>query len=158
LRDSSEADDGSLLTDAVRALIGRESAPRSVRVEPLALQRLMEALGETRPLDVAAGDQAPVYALALLQPEAEALDLPVDLPGSLVAGDEWEIARPLLVGEPLTVLSRVLEISERLSGRHGQMLYLRFEWRFLAADGALVATARRILGRYRSNAQEQDDG
>lgn len=152
----------SLLTERVRALIGQTSAPRVVRVEPLALQRLMEALGDRRPLDLEQGAEAPIYALSLLQPDTEALALPIDLPGSLVAGDEWEV-RPgsggPRIGEPLTVTSSIIDITERFSGRYGQMLYVRYEWRFARADGAAVATARRIIGYYRSPGKgEPTDG
>ena len=148
----------SLLTDTVRALIGQTSAPRVVRIETLAVQRLMEALGDRRPLKLEPGAAAPIYALSLLQPDAEALALPIDLPGSLVAGDEWDVmlgSGGPRIGEPLTVTSRIIDISERFSGRYGQMLYLRCEWSFSRADGSLVASARRITGHYRSPAPEE---
>lgn len=154
----SDAPDESLITDAVRAAIARARPPRRVTIEPLALRRLMEALGERRPLRIESGEPAPLYALNLLQPDNEPLDLPSGLDGSLVVGDEWESIRPLRIGEPLTVESRVTDAYERFGGRFGQMLYLRYEWTYTAADGSTVALARRIMGHYRSVPREAVDG
>ncbi|MGI8550789.1 MAG: hypothetical protein ACR2PL_08390 [Dehalococcoidia bacterium] len=150
------APDESLLTDTVRAAIAREMPSRLVAIEPLALSRLMEALGDRRPIDLDPGSPAPAYALTLLQPENELLDLPPGLTGSLVTGDEWEVLRTLRVGETLSVRSRIAEAYERFSGRFGQMLYLRHEWTYVATDAAIVAYGRRTTGYYRWPAQQQE--
>jgi len=51
----------------------------------------------------------------------------------------------------------IIDVSKRFSGRHGQMLYLRYEWSFARGDGSIVASARRVMGRYRSKGGEPQD-
>jgi hypothetical protein len=137
----------SLLTDSVRALIGSTSETRSYVVDRLVARRLAEALGED-PDAVAAEEFAPSFYFSAFEMQIVATGLPGELESGVLAGDEWEQRRPLRWGERITSSGRVGDIYERFSGRHGQSLYLRYEWTFTDDRGDIVGISRRILTRY----------
>jgi acyl dehydratase len=142
----NESEPQSLITDALRARVGVPTEPRDVTVTAETVQRLREAL--TNDPDAPDDGRVPPAAVMVLESMRATAPLP-DLPGSsLVTGDEWELRRPLRVGEPLRVVSRLADVNERLGGRLGHALFVRHEWEIDAADGQPVAFARRSMAYY----------
>lgn len=137
--------DHSLITDAVRAMVGASTPPRLVTVTAETVRRVREALADGPVLD---SDDVPAAVLAVLESE-QALPLPEGLPeSSLVTGDEWEWRRPLRLGETLSVTARLADANERFGGRLGHSLFLRHESVFAGADGEPAAYARRSIAYY----------
>ena len=65
----------------------------------------------------------------------------------MLAGDDWELMRPLRWGERIESRGRIAEIYERF-GQHGQTIFIRHEWTFTDEAGEVVALGRRLLARY----------
>lgn len=141
----------SLISADVRAMIGAEAAPRSFVVDPVVGRRLAEALGED-PNAIAGAEFAPSFYFSAYESFIPPTGITGELASGVLAGDEWEQYRPLRWGEPIVSTGRIADIYERFGGRHGQTLYLRYEWRFTDEHGELVAVSRRIFARYASEA------
>jgi N-terminal half of MaoC dehydratase len=138
----------SLLTDDVRAMIGKAGAPIAVVVDVKAVRHSQEtflgAVGVIPP----AGERVPGYALAALGADTEMLGVPDLLPNSLLVSNEWSFERPILMGEALTAQARVADIAERFGGRFGYGVHVRTEVDFRDAEGALVAQSSTTLMYY----------
>jgi hypothetical protein len=139
--------DRSLISDELRASIGTTSAPRSFIVERLVAGRLAEALGEDAAA-VTSAAHAPVYYVSAFETQMAELSLPSGLGQGVLAGDDWELRRPLRWDERLICVGRVADVYERFGGQHGQTLYMRHQWEFRDEAGELVATGTRIFARY----------
>ncbi|MGH2601916.1 MAG: FAS1-like dehydratase domain-containing protein, partial [Dehalococcoidia bacterium] len=137
--------DESLITPALQARIGVPSEPVIVEVTPLLVGRVREMLGE---LSAAGDDRVPPAVLNMPDGGREIAPLPHLPPHSLLTGDEWELRRPIRLGETLTAVNRLADANERLSGRLGHALMLRHEWTFTDAAGDTVAFARRSIAHY----------
>jgi hydroxyacyl-ACP dehydratase HTD2-like protein with hotdog domain len=149
--------EASLLTEETRAHIGRTSEPVTVRITRRMAQRAMDLyLGHhDRPL--VEGQPVPGVVLVALQAEGEMLETPDLMPNSVLISNEMQFERQLLLGEELTIQSRVGDISERFGGRFGYSLYLRTEVGFIDAAGALAARTVQTL-MYYDAANARDDG
>ena len=146
----------SLITDAVRALIGTTAPPRTFVIERQVARRLAEALDED-PEAIAAGEFAPSFYVSAFEAQIAPTGIPGELESGILAGDEWEQFQPLRWEQRLTSVGRIADVYERFGGRHGQTLYLRYEWTFTDETGALVAIARRVLARYLSGEAEDEE-
>jgi hypothetical protein len=146
----------SLITDDVRALMGSETAPRHFVIEREVARRLAEALGED-PDAIAGAEFAPSFYFSAFETQIAPTGIPGELESGILAGDEWEQQRPLRWGERITSVGRIGDVYERFGSRHGQTLYLRYEWTFTGERGEPVAIARRILARYVSEAGDDED-
>jgi hypothetical protein len=91
----------------------------------------------------------PAYYTAAFETQMATSGALFDLDAGILAGDEWERHRPLRWDERLTGVGRVADVYERFGGRHGQAVYMRYEWTFTDEAGEVVAVGRRILARYR---------
>lgn len=136
--------DESLITPELEARVGVASAAVEVEVTPLLVRRLYEMLG-TLPAD--RGD-APPAVLVMQDAGREVSPLPGLPADSLVTGDEWEMRRPIRIGETLTAVNRLADLSERFGGRLGHTLAVRHQWEFLDTGGETVAVARRSMAYY----------
>lgn len=140
--------DESLLTDSVRALVGRASEPVTARITRRMAQKAMDLyLGHhDRPL--VEGQPVPGVVLVPLQSEGEPVENPDLMPNSVLISNEMQFERQLLLGEELTIQSRIADISERFGGRFGYSLYLRTEVDFRDAAGELAARTVQTLMYY----------
>ena len=138
--------DESFITPELEAQVGVPSEPVTVEVTPTLVRRLRETLagGES------AGDER-VPPAVLWVPDAgrEVSPLPGLPEDGLVTGDEWELRREIRVGETLTAVNRLLDLSERFGSRLGHTLAIRHEWTFSDAAGEPVAYALRAMAYYR---------
>ena len=127
------APDTPFLTDDMkRQTIGLETIPVSMEVEKGHIARFAEAIEDANPLyiDEAAarrnrhgGIIAPPTFLRSMR--RERLDMPFDSPFKrfLDGGSQWEYFEPVRVGDLITSVNRVTDISER-QGRLGTMIFL----------------------------------
>lgn len=141
------AGDRSLITPELQAAVGVRTEPRSFIVDRRTAMRLAEAVEED-PAVIAAGEFAPPFYIAAFEMEMTPESLTGGLEGGILAGDEWELLRPLRWGEQISATGNVADVYERFGGRFGQTLYLRYEWTFVDERGELVARASRIMARF----------
>jgi hypothetical protein len=140
--------DQSLLTDELRAYVGREGEPQQVTITKEAVERAIEASGSSHPRALVAGRPVPGFVLMNIFPGAEESRVPEPLPKSLLVSNEFAIQRPILLGEVLTARSRVADISERLGGQFGHGIYVRTEVEFIGEDGAVAGRTANTLMYY----------
>ena len=136
--------------------VGIVSKPAILEVEKGSVQRFAEAVGDANPLwnDEAAARQSPYGGIIapptfLRSVRLERPQLPFDVPFKrlLDGGSEWEYFGPVRVGDRITAVSRIMDVSER-SGRLGAMLFTVAETSYTNQLGELVATQRNTLIRY----------
>ncbi|MBI5949385.1 MAG: MaoC family dehydratase N-terminal domain-containing protein [Chloroflexi bacterium] len=141
--------ESSLITDDVRSLVGTATAPVRAQLSRRAVERAMDTfLGMRHPPAPEEGQRAPGYALAALEPEPERVELPNLMPNSLLISNEWQFERPLVVGEEISMVTRISDINERFGGRFGYSIYFRSDVEFSDASGALVARSVRTMMQY----------
>ncbi len=134
-----------------KSLIGRESEPVLHEVEKGAIRRFADAIGDPNPLSLdeaaarAAGHAglvaSPTFAATLGWGERfrHSLDLPTR---SVLHGDQsFELARPIVAGDRITVRSRVADVQER-SGASGPLDLIVIEDEGRDPAGELVFRAR----------------
>ena len=140
--------DASLLTEDVRALIGRTSEPVPLRISRRAVYRTMDLYRGDHDVEVADGDPVPGYVLAALDSESDGVPMPDLMPNSLLISNEFEFTRPLRLGEELVSRSRLADISERFGGQFGYSLYFRSDVEFSDPAGEVVARSVRTMMQY----------
>lgn len=138
----------SLLTDEVRALIGRTTAPVPVALTSRMVERTMDVYLGSRPRRFAPGEAVPGFVLVALEAEAETFDVPQLLPDGLMISNEMMFERPLRLGEELTVQWRVGEIRERFGGQFGYSVFVPTEVLVRDATGEVVARTSRTMMYY----------
>lgn len=150
--------DQSLLTDAVRALVGRETQIGSVEVTLRGWRHAVEVYTGEVPADIPApGDPVSGYAIAGLETEYEPTELPNLLPNSILIANQWEFERPLRMGEKLDASYRLVDVSERLGGRFGYSIDFRAEVVYRDGAGEVVARSGRTMTQYDpADARSQD--
>ncbi len=104
------------------SIVGRESPPGFCELEKGAIRRFSTAVGETNPIhfDEAAARAAgyaslvaPPAFLAALRPGTDLIAELTNGKQVLHAEQQFELARPLLAGETVTVYGRVADVSSR---------------------------------------------
>lgn len=138
----------SLLTDDVRALIGKSGPEGAATVTNRLVRRAADVFGHGALPPLTAGQPVPAYVVEVLGTEAEPFAPPTLLPNDLLISNEIMLERPLLLGETLTLRTRLADISERLGGRFGHSLYLRSEVELVDPNGAVVARSVRTMMQY----------
>jgi acyl dehydratase len=134
----------------LKALVGMESAPATHVVERGHVLRFAAAIGDTNPLwsdEVAARRMR--YGGLIAPPTffrafpAGPFPTPIKSPftAAVDGGSEWEYFEPVHVGDAITVVSRLVDVSTR-QGRLGTMLMMTRETRYTNQFGQLVATQR----------------
>jgi acyl dehydratase len=131
--------DQSLITDELRAHIDRPMPERRITITSDLVRRVRETLAGGPVED---NGSVPPSLIFTLEDDRGPL-LPGLPESSLLAGDEWEWRRAFRLGETLTARTRLAGINERLGGRLGQALFLRYECVIAGSDGAPAAFARR---------------
>lgn len=148
----------SLLTDEVRALVGKETTLGKVQVTPKLYRRAVEVYTGGIPDSApAAGEAVPGYVIAALDSEADSPALPALLPNTLLISNEWQFERPLRMGEELEAVYSVAGITERFGGRFGYSIDFRTQITFNDATGAPVARSGNTMTQY-STAGARDGG
>ena len=137
-----------------KSLIGRESEPAVHQVERGAVLRFAEALGDPNPIYFdeeaarAAGYPAlvapPTFPVALTINERFRHSLDLGTRSLLHGEQQVEYGRPLVVGDRVTVTTRVADVQER-AGASGPMDILVLEDEGRDAQGALVFRTRATL-------------
>lgn len=140
--------DESLLTDEVRALVGRSGEPASVTVTPQIVLRAAETFARRRITLPADGEPVPGYVLAGLTTDGDVPALPSLMPNSLLIANEWTFERPLRMGERLTARNRIADVVERFGGQFGYSLHFRTEVEFRDERGELVARSNHTMMQY----------
>ena len=122
---------GQFLTEEMRQrAIGTESRSLTHDVEKGAIKRFAEAVGDSNPLwtdEVAArnarygGLVAPPTFLRSVRFERPQPPFDTPFRRILDGGSEWEYFEPVRVGDQITAIARITDVSER-SGRLGTML------------------------------------
>ncbi|HMO54151.1 MAG TPA: hypothetical protein PJ994_06580 [Tepidiformaceae bacterium] len=150
--------DESLLTDEVRALVGREQVLGMVQVTPRAVRRAVEVYTGRIPKSLPAdGEDVPGYAIAAFEGDFEPEPLPSLMPNSLLIANEWSFERPLRMGETLTAVHVVASITERFGGRFGYSIDTRTETLYKDLDGGVVARSGFTMTQY-SAAEAREGG
>ena len=137
----------SVITDSMRATIGKDSEPSTHLVEAGAIRRFADAIGDPSPLyrdeEVARnssydGIVAPPTFLRLFRPSPANLEFPNPYSSVLDGGSRWEYFEPVRPGDRITVTVRLLDLYER-EGSLGNMLFALRENRFVNQSNVLVA-------------------
>ena len=147
----------SIITDEMRAAIGRESDPYPVEVDRTAIRMFARAVGHTDPIyyDV---EQARRRGYRDLPCPPAYLGTPVFKPGQaprtvtqgfkspfkrvLNGGTEVEyFDEDICAGDTLTSASKIADLSER-QGSLGPMLIIRYETTYRNQQGEVVAIVR----------------
>ncbi len=150
------SDDESLITPAMEAAIGSEGEPRVVTIDKELVQRLMHALGEDDAdliAAVEAGDTSypvPTYALLTTSTSQRQLTVPDAPERALMAADAWEVKADIHLGDTMTIVPRLADISERIGGRVGHSLFINHEWVYTNQDDVEVARVRRTVTHFKA--------
>ena len=124
-----------------RSIVGLASPPTTFTVEAEAIRRFAEAIGDPHPA-YQTGEAAPptfptTFHVALPGVEVEPARL-------LHREEEYEYERPLRAGDRVTVVRRVVEVTEK-GGALGRMTYVVTEVEGRDPDGRLIYRGRTAL-------------
>ncbi len=144
----------TILTEEMRQkAIGMEGEPSTINVEKGHIQRFAAAVGDPNTLwnDEAqarksryGGIVAPPTFLRAIRVERPQPSLDQPLDRLLDGGSEWEYFEPIRVGDRITGVARIADVSER-SGRMGTMILVINEITYTNQFDELVATQRNTL-------------
>lgn len=153
----------SIITDEMRAAIGRETEPEIREVDRTQIRLFARSVGHTDPIyyDVEAAKAAgyrdlpappgylgtPVYHPAKPPRFLEAPQPKVPLTRGLNGGTEFEYFEDIVAGDVLTATTRLADIQER-GGSLGVMLITTTITTFRNQDGRIVATETGRIIRY----------
>ena len=150
------SDDESLITPAMEAAIGTEGEPRTVTIDKELVLRLMHALNEDDPDLIAAVEAEdtsypiPTYALLTTSTSQRQLTVPDAPERALMAADAWEVKGDIHLGDTMTIVPRLADISERIGGRVGHSLFINHEWVYTNQDNVEVARVRRTVTHFKA--------
>ena len=147
----------SLITDFMRRAIGTKSAALTTEIEKGAIRKFAEASGDPNPLyrDEAAarhsrygGIIAPPNFLRSVATEWVEPPLGSSFEHALGGGSEWEYFEPIRPGDRITTVTRLADLTERISKTIGQMLIVTYEVTYTNQLGQIVAKQRTAVFRY----------
>ena len=151
----------SVITDEMRAVVGKEGAPTTLEVEKTGCRMFARAVGHTDPIFYdeeaakAAGHRSivappgflgtPIFNAGRERSPAETAGLGYSIPYKRVlnGGTDYEYLDTVCAGDVLTSRTKITGFSER-TGSIGPMLITSRETVFTNQDGKLVA---KMLGR-----------
>ncbi len=144
----------TVITDAMRAQIGVETAPYSLRIETedlLRFARMIEAhepwlvdekaAASTRFRGIVA---APTYLIVMREIEARALaaiDLRIPLAHGVDGGSAWDYFEPVRPGDTITAVARLVSYTERATSL-GETLFQLLEITYRNQRGQLAVRQR----------------
>jgi len=147
----------SFLTDEMREqAIGTESQPVTIVVEKGAIVNFAQAIGDANPIfndEILArksqsgtliGPPTFLRSIRAVQPE-----IPFEMPFErlLDAGSDWDYFEPVRVGDQITAVGRIIDISER-SGRIGLMIFIKTLITYSNQFNEVAANQTNTLIRY----------
>lgn len=137
----------SVLNQEMRSTIGIESEPATYEVEKGDIIRFANAISDSNPIfndDKAArqnrygGLIAPPTFLRSMNPGPAKIELPNPYPAILDGGSKWEYFEPVRPGDRITVVGKIVDMSER-QGQLGNMLFVVREIKYRNQFGNPVA-------------------
>lgn len=135
-------------------LIGKATKPKTFEVEKGQVRRFARAIGETNEIHLeestatAAGYTSLiatpnfVSALSDMEPLYETLD--IDLSNTMHAEEEHEYFRPVIAGDRVTVVHKVVDIYDKQTP-NGKLIFVVIETRGADHRDRPVFKARRVL-------------
>ncbi len=146
--------EGSIITDEMRAMIGVESEPSVFVIEKEPIRRWAEAIGDPNPLYhdeeyakkcgydsiIAPPGFVGNYAFPL-KPGQLRVRFGSPLTRRLNAGNEFELFKPVQAGDVLTATTKLADLYER-EGRLGKMLFQITETTYKNQKGEVVVKTR----------------
>jgi len=153
---SDRTSGSSVVTAEMRSLIGSETEPVTYDIEPGAIRKFARAIGDPSPIfvDEAAaraagygGVVAPPTFLRLLVPGPETRPFPEPFQRVLDGGSTYRFDQPLIAGERVTVVSKLIDVFEK-QGRLGTMLFKVREIRYVDQTGSVAAVQRSTIITY----------
>ena len=155
--------EGSVITDEMRAAIGKESEPVTVEVDKTAVRMFARAVGYKdlvfydeehaksrgyRSLPVPMGFLGhPIYRPDRPSRPAYVMAFETPFKRVLNGGTDFEYYEPICAGDVLTATSKIADIKER-EGRMGPMLFIIGETTYKNQEGKTVAKFRGTLIQY----------
>lgn len=145
-----------IVTEEVRAQIGREFHRATVDIERGAVRRFAEAIGDPNPLFNNEQAARKTRFGGMIAPPTFCRSLTAAIPnvkldmtgfGVLDGGSEWEYFEPIRPGDRITAVSRVADIRER-TGRLGPMVFIVAETTYSNQFGEKCVVQRSTLIRY----------
>jgi acyl dehydratase len=145
-----------VVTDEVRANVGKQGESRVYDVERGAIRRFAEAIGDSNPIfnDEAAARETRFGGMIAPPTFCRSMgsaipQVALDLPGfrALDGGSDWEYFKPIRAGDRITVQSKIADIRET-AGRLGPMVFIVVETSYTNQFGQLCVTQRSTVIRY----------
>ncbi len=144
------------LAPKMKQLIGKATPPRLVDVEKNQIRRFAQAIGEDDPIHFdeeaarVAGFRSlvapPTFGAAFVDPTALIEEIGWDPLSVMHRSEEYEYYAPICAGDTLSVVHRVADLYEKLSG-NSTIYFLIIETRANDARGQPVFKGRRVLVR-----------
>lgn len=131
------------MTSISRELIGRTSPPRVVDVERGHVRAFADAIGDEDPAyrDLDAAVVPPPTFFTALRPNDAREGVDIDWRKLLHGEQEVEYARPLRVGDRLTLVQRIADVYTK-EGKAGAMDFVVLETTATDGTGAIVYSTR----------------
>ena len=162
--------EGALITEDMRRMIGRETAPYVLKVERGDALRFLEATGETDPCFVKESwARGKGYGGAVLPPTffcpdptivatLAGLERPRPFPHSIGGGSDWEFLQPVRVGDTLSLTAKIADLYEKQgSPEMGRMLFTVIEVRCTNQREELVGIGRSTAIAYEGAALGKEE-
>jgi len=138
-----------------RSWIGRQGEPMVMHIERGKIREFAKAIKDDDPLYFdeefaqreAGGIMPPVTFLQTMAHWDDGggrIRPPMDLKRTLHGEQEFELCRPIHVGDVLTARTRVADLYEKAGRRGGTMTFVVMETDFTNQRGELVARARQV--------------
>jgi len=147
-------EEGSVITEEMRAAVGVESEPSFYEIEKEPIRRWAEAIGDSNPLyhDEEYAQKKGYRSIITPPAFVGQYAFPVkagtsrryfatSLTRNLNGGNEYELFAPAQAGDTLVATSKLAEIFER-KGKFGTMLFTISETTFKNQNDELVAKVR----------------
>ena len=145
----------SVITDAMRRVIGVESQPYTFEVEKGDIVRYAQAIGELNPLftsELAARKMRyggiiapPTYLIVMRFIESQVANqraqLQIPYARSLDGGSEWTYVEPVRPGDRLTATAKIADLYEQ-DGSRGHMLFVITEITYVNQFDEVVVEQR----------------
>lgn len=143
--------EGSIITDEMKALIGVEGAPTVLEVEKGHIKMVAEAIGDPNPQwqDKEYAKKTkyggiiapPIFLCNARAGTGRGVQMKSPFLRALAGGDELEYFQPVRPGDVITSVSKIAEYNER-EGRRGKMLFTIIETTYKNQRGEVVAIGR----------------
>ena len=138
--------DETLVTDEIKAWIGRETPPHSEVIESGMIARWARATFDTSTrfggLGAPTTFSLGICAAEMGHGDEAQLRPPIKASRSLAGGDEWEYGAPVRPGDTITKRVRVAEIYEK-QGSRGPIAFVVWESTFTNQRGEVAVRMRR---------------